>query len=155
MPASAQGLAAHLHCILGSCKISPNIACIPTLPTPNAVLCMRAPPYSYIFTLTHHDALQSYEPASSHLPPIPTIQLRPYIEVKVQGFARLVFVFAGVEIYYIFDLLATPIYYPVMTVEGRLIPHPGVQARLGRQGGSQSAERFKAWSATPRCSLSP
>jgi hypothetical protein len=111
-------------------------------------LCVRniiqiPPPPSYTQHISYiAPLLKPPIPSNPHLASLPTIQLRPNIQVKVQPSAVLLRLLPPtcIKINNIFNLLPAPIHNPIMPIKRRLIPHPTLPPCPRRQTRTQTRE---------------
>ena len=87
--------------------------------------------------------LYPYELLCPQSPTLPAVQLWPYIKVKVKRFSRLTLIATLIKINDVLHGRATSIDDPIVSVKGRLVSKPCVEAGTGREGSSGTAEREK------------
>ena len=82
---------------------------------------------------------RSQHPLRPHLPALDAVQLRPYVQVKVQRWLPRFF-FSLIEVNDVFHLLPiTPLYDPVMAIKGTGVTHQAIELRLRRQSAGTEA----------------
>ena len=87
--------------------------------------------------------LYPYELLCPQSPTLPAVQLWPYIKVKVKRFSRLTLIATLIKINDVLHGRTTSIDDPIVSVKGRLVSKPCVEAGTGREGSSGTAEREK------------